>query len=500
LLDLTDALERDARIEGVLVEIPLLAAGWAVVRDLREALGRVRRSGKRVIAYLPEGAGHREVYLASACDRVIVGRHATISLPGVASVRSYARPLLDKLGVSLEVHRRAEFKTAVEGLVEPAMSEPQRVQTQALIDGLEDELVHALAERPGFDEAKVRALFSRAMLTAEEALAGGLVDAVVHDDELRGALLSDPSLPPPRLVRAPLYLAITEARLFRPFVRPRVAAVLPVIGAIGEAGPPGAASREQLVPTIRRLARDRSVGAVVLYVDSPGGSALASERIHREVEQLASQKPVVACFGEVAASGGYYVAAPAHVIVARPQTITGSIGVVSARLVLSKLFDTIGVRTEVVKNAPSADYLVNPRPATDDESATTERGIQAFYERFLEIVGRGRKMTRDAVDAIARGRVWTGADARTHGLVDELGGLREALAQARTRAGDASLEAAFVWPSGGEEAPLDAPSPEKAALLGLAAALDPELVALARLASSPSERVLAYAFDLPHPE
>ncbi|MBX7197605.1 MAG: signal peptide peptidase SppA, partial [Sandaracinaceae bacterium] len=284
------------------------------------------------------------------------------------------------------------------------------------------------------------------------------------------------------------------------FVRPRVAAVLAVLGAIGEAGPRGAASREQLVPTIRRLARDRSVGAVVLYVDSPGGSALASERIHREVEQLASQKPVVACFGEVAASGGYYVAAPAHVIVARPQTITGSIGVVSARLVLSKLFDTIGVRTEVVKNAPSADYLVNPRPATDDESATTERGIQAFYERFLEIVGRGRKMTRDAVDAIARGRVWTGADARTHGLVDELGGLREALAQARTRAGDASLEAAFVWPSGGEEAPLDAPSPEKAALLGLAAALDPELVALARLASSPSERVLAYAFDLPHLE
>lgn len=497
LLDLADALEADRRIEGVLVEIPNLAAGWSVLSDVREALGRVRRSGKRVVAYLPDGGGHRELYLASACDRVLVGRHATISAAGVASVRNYAKPLLAKLGVSLEVHRRAEYKSAVEGMVEEAMTEPQREQTQALIDGIEAEIVHALAERPGFDEARVRSLFTRAMVTAEEAVELGVIDAVVHDDEVRAALVPD-GVAPKRLVRAPVYLAFTERKLFRPFVRERVTAVLPVIGAIGEMGAPGTASRDQLVPTLRRLARDRDVAAVVLYVDSPGGSALASERIHREVELLAEKKPVVALFGDVAASGGYYVAAPAHAIVARPSTITGSIGVISARLVLIGLVDKIGLRTEVVKNAPSADYLVNPRPATEEEAAITERGIQAFYDRFLEIVGKGRKMTRDAVHEVARGRVWTGKDARTHGLVDKLGGLREALEEARTRAGVAHLEPALAWPSGGDEAPLD-PATEKAraAVLAVLDGIDPDVAALARLAASPEERVLAYAPDLP---
>ena len=500
LLDLTDALEKDARVQGVLIEIPTLAAGWSVLTDLREALGRVRRSGKRVVAYLPEGGGHRELFLASACDRVLVGRHATLGAAGLASVRNYGKPLLAKLGVSLEVHRRAEYKSAVEGLVEESMTEPQREQTQALIDGIEAEIVHALAERPGFDEARVRSLFARAMVTAEEAVDLGVIDAVVHDDELRAALVPD-GIAPKRLLRAPAYLASVERKLFRPFVAERVTAVLPVLGAIGEVGAPGTASRDQLVPTLRRLTRDRDVAAVVLYVDSPGGSALASERIHREVELLAQKKPVVALFGDVAASGGYYVAAPAHVILARASTITGSIGVISARLVLDGLLDKVGLRTQVVKNAPHADYLVNPRPATEEEHAITERGIQAFYDRFLEIVGRGRRMTRDAVHAVARGRVWTGKDAHTHGLVDRLGGLREALEEARTRAGVARLEPALVWPSGGEEAPLD-PATEKAraTLHALLDGLDPDVAAFARLAASPSERVLAYAVDLPRLE
>lgn len=509
LLELCDALEDDRRVEGVLLEIPLTSAGWAVLRDLREALGRVRRRGKRLVAYLPEGGGHRELYLASACDVVLVGRHATLSLPGLASVRRYAQPLLEKLGVSLEVHRRAEFKTAVEGLTEPHMTEPQRAQVQALIDGIEAELVHALAERPGLDEAGARALLSRAMFTAEEAVGLGLIDAVVHDDEVRAALLpasgstqAGPRAVAPTPIEAAAYVALTRARLFRPVVAPNVTAILPVLGAIGESSAPGGASRAQLVPTVRGLARDPRVAAVVLYVDSPGGSALASERIHREVELLAQKKPVIACFGDVAASGGYYVAAPAHAIVARPQTLTGSIGVVSARLVASSALEAIGLRTEVVKNAPSADYFAHPRAGTEQEHAMTERSIQAFYDRFLEIVGRGRKMTREAVDALARGRVWTGTDAHVHGLIDTLGGLPEALELARSRAGLPKLEPVIVWSREGEVPPLDAPAEGSAAWVGsalesLAAGIDPDLAALARLAASPGEQVLAYAVDLP---
>jgi len=497
LLDLAEAIEKDRAVEGVLVEIPMLASGWAVVSDVRDILSRLRRAGKRVVAHLPDGGGHRELYLASACDRVLVGRYATLSAPGLASVRRYARPLLAKLGVALEVHRRAEYKTAVEGLVEDAMTEPQREQTQALIDAIENEIVHALAERPGMDEAKVRALFARAMFTAEEAVTEGVADAVVHEDEVLSALGEGAPAKPPRVVRAGPYLARASARLFVPFFTPKVVAVVPVQGAIGEAGPPGGASRDQLVPTLRRLARDGDVKAVVLYVDSPGGGALASERIHREVERLAAIKPVVACFGDVAASGGYYVAAPAHAIVARAMTITGSIGVVSARLVASELLDKVGLKTEVLKNAPSADYLTNPRAATDEEKAVTERSIQAFYDRFLEVVGKGRKMTTEAVHTLARGRVWAGEDARKHGLVDRIGGLREALEEARTRAGNSELEPALCWPESGdgEEAPIALPG-EKAAM-AIAESIDPELAAIVRLAREPGERVLAYAFDVP---
>lgn len=501
LLEIADALQKDPAVEGVLVEIPHLAAGWAVLADVREALGRLRRAGKRVVAYLPEGGGHREIYLATACDRVLVGRHATLMLTGLASVRRYARPLLERLGIELEVHRRAEYKTAVEPLVEETMSAPQREQTKALLDAVERELRHALADRAGVDDARIDALFARVLLTAEEALAEGLVDAVVHDDEVGEALDPRPGRAAPRMERAGPYLARASARLFVPFVRPRVVAIVPALGTIGEMGPPGGASRDQLVPTLRRLATDPGVGAVVLYVDSPGGSALASERIHREVERLAALKPVVACFGDVAASGGYYVAAAAHAIVARPQTITGSIGVVSARLVATELLSAVGLRTEVVQNAPSADYLVNPRAGTPEEKAILERSIQAFYDRFLEVVGAGRRMTREAVHELARGRVWSGADAHKHGLVDQLGGLREALATARARAGDSRLEPAICWPSGGEEGPIPAPGdgPRKAAhaLLGV---VDPELAELASLVSDRGERILALATELPRIE
>jgi protease-4 len=501
LLELADAIEKDPAVQGVLVEIPQLVAGWAVLSDVREVLGRLRRAGKRVVAYLPDGGGHREIYLATACDRVLVGRHATLMLSGLASVRRYARPLLERLGVELEVHRRAEYKTAVEPLVEERMSNPQREQTQALLDAVERELRHALGDRPGFDDTRIDALFARVLLTAEEAVAEGLVDAAVHDDEVGEALEPRPGASAPRMVRAGPYLARSSAPLFVPFVLPRVVAVVPVVGTIGEVGPPGGASRDQLVPTLRRLAGDARVGAVVLYVDSPGGSALASERIHREVERLGAHKPVVACFGEVAASGGYYIAAAAHAIVARPQTITGSIGVVSARLVATELLSAVGLRTEVVKKSPSADYLANPRAGTPEERAILERSIQAFYDRFLDVVGKGRHMTRDAVHELARGRVWSGADAHRHGLVDRLGGLREALEDARTRAGAPRLEPALSWPSGGDEGAIPAPGegPRKAAeaVLGV---LHPELAELASLVSERGERVLALATDLPRIE
>jgi protease-4 len=508
LLKLTEAIEKDEKLVGVLLEVPGLASGWSAVADVRDMLERMKRAGKRVVIHLPDGGSHRELYLASVADKVLVGRHTTWMLPGLASITRYTKPLLDKLGLAIEVQRRAEYKTAVEPLVRDAMSDAQREQTQALIDSIEGAMREGLREREGVDEAKIDALMERAMITAEDAVREGWADAVVHEDEVLRALTDDAALSdkkPSKPMRAGPYLARRTSRLFPRWKPLPVVAIVPVMGTISDGGAPHAATRTNLVPTLRALSREKEVRAVILYVDSPGGSAIASERIHREVERLATLKPVIACFGDVSASGGYYIAAPAQKIIARAQTITGSIGVVSARLVTTSLFNTLGVKTEVVKNAPSADLFTNPRATTEAEREHGERSIQAFYDRFLEVVSQGRKMSTSAVDLVAKGRVWSGRDARTQGLVDRLGGLREALEEAKSAAGAAELEAAFVWPMPGEEEPVEAPSLEKAGraeMLRLLGEIEPNLALLASctsLQSSPHD-VLALALDLPRLE
>ena len=508
LLELTRVVEQDGKLVGVLVEVPGLSSGWSAVADVREMLERMKRAGKRVVVYLPDGGSHRELYLASIADKVLVGRHTTWMLPGLASVTRYTQPLLAKLGLAIEVQRRAEYKTAVEPLVRDTMSDAQREQTKALIDSIEGAMREGLKEREGIDDAKIDALMERAMITAEDAVREGWADASVHEDEVLRAL-SDEALisdkKPLKPMRAPLYLARKTTRIFPRWKTLPHVAIVPVIGTIGDKGAPYAAARTNLVPTLRALSRDKDVRAVILYVDSPGGSAIASERIHREVERLAAIKPVIACFGDVSASGGYYIAAPALKIIARPQTITGSIGVVSARLVATSLLSKLGVKTEVVKNAPSADLFANPRATTEAEREHGERSIQAFYDRFIEVVSQGRKMSTSAVDLVAKGRVWSGRDARAQGLVDRLGGLREALDEARTAAGSTELEPVFVWPTSGEEDPIDAPSLEKAGraeLVRVLSEIEPSLGMLASctsLQSSPHD-VLALALDLPRVE
>ncbi len=492
-----DALERAPRLEGLLLELSEPSAGWAVLHDLRERILRLRQRGKRVVAWLPDGGSHRELYLASAADRILLGRHSSLVVPGLASTRSYAQPLLERLGVAVEVRRRAAYKTAADGLVRASMSEAEREQTKALLDAIEGRLVAALASRAGWDEARVRGLFEQVIVEAERAVELGVADAVVHEDEVPGALGAAEGSSPPRLVSAPTFLARTRAPSWRPLLAPRVVAVVPVVGVITDGDAPRGAARAPLVATLRRLARERRIAAVVLYIDSPGGSALASERVHRAVERLAAQKVVVACLGDVAASGGYYVAAAAQHIVARPQTITGSIGIVSARLVLSRALERLGVRSESVANAPSADLLVNPRPATPEEHDRLERSIGVFYERFLEVVARGRSMGRDEVDALAQGRVWSGVDAHARGLVDRLGSLEDAIEEARARAGIGRREPVVRWPKSGPERDLDGARDRRATLAALADTLAPSLGDVVLLASSRADAALAYALELP---
>ena len=324
------------------------------------------------------------------------------------------------------------------------------------------------------------------------------MDGVVYEDELRASLLGE-GQEPPKLVRAGGYLSFRLARFFRPVRRRPYIAVLPIHGAItgGREARSGSAVEGAIVHAIRSLARDRRAAGVVLHVDSPGGSALASDLIHREVSLLAKKKPVVACFGNVAASGGYYVAAPASKIVAEPLSITGSIGVVMARLVARDLLEGMGVRTEVVRRAPHADLVSNPRPLDEDEHAILEREVEAFYRSFVGVVAAGRKREEGEIEPLARGRVWSGRDAHARGLVDVLGGLDAALAEVR-RALPGPLpprvEPRVVWPRGGEAPPLEADA--KSAARWALASIDPAAAELIGVLGG-RERVLYLATGIP---
>jgi protease IV len=491
---------RDRRVEGVLFEIPPLAAGWASCKALRDVIGGLREGGKEVAVYLPRGGGNRELYVASAASRLYMGKEASLAALGLASESRFLKPLLDRLGVRVEAFARGEYKTAAEGLVRDSMSDAQREQLQALLDAMDRELVTALAHRFDGSEERVRALFEQAFVRGEAAVELGLCDAACYEDELP-TLLAGPGARA-RLVRAPSYLAFREGRFFaRVLPRPYIA-VVELHGMIVDEAARSSqrvVDTEGTVRTLRAARADRRVLGVVLHIDSPGGSATASDVIHREVARLAERKPVVASFGNVAASGGYYIAAPAHAIVAQPVSITGSIGVVSARLLARDLLDRVGVKTETLRTAPHADMFSVNRELDDAERAIVERELDGFYRAFVEVVARGRGKEAHEVDEVARGRVWAAADGLIRGLVDRLGGLDVAIDEVRGRLPLSEgvrrlLEARRMSPPGGEPpVPEPAKAPAAAAWLGR---LAPEVPALLELASG-RDRVLYFAADLP---
>ena len=419
---LADHAIRDPRIDGVAFVLPPLQAGWSVCVGLREQILRLRDAGKSTTVLLPRGGAHRELYVASAAERLYVAPQATITLLGLSAEAHYIKPLLDRIGVEVEPFARKEYKTAAERMSRDSMSEQQREQVQALIDGHSAALLDALAQRTGTSPDEARSLFDVGVFRGQDAIDARLADGLAYEDELSDRL----GVEPKKTIEADRYLEFKEATLFRPLRRRAYIAVVAVKGAISESGAPSG-RRGSIVSALRHARRDRRALGVLLWVDSPGGSAEASDLIHREVIRVKEKKPVVAYFGEVAASGGYYVAAHADAIVAQPLGITGSIGVVSARLLASRLLDRVGVRTEVLRTGPHADLFSPHRPLTETERAMMNRELDAFYESFVALVADGRGRPVDEIEPLARGRVWLAADAHRHGLVDELGGMDAAL-------------------------------------------------------------------------
>jgi protease-4 len=433
---LLDLIAGDDRIDGVVVYVPHLHCGFASCQGLRGALAAFRARGKRVAAYLPLGGGNRELYVALAADSILAPPQASISLLGAASQSLYLKPLLERIGLQAEVLAHGEYKTAAEPVLRDAMSEPQREQVGALLDVVQGELEQAVAARPRFDAERARALFERGMWAAEAAVQEGLLDGCCYEDQLPAVLaVGTEQTPPPPPVRYRQYLAWRQARLWQPVRALPQIAVVRVHGAIANSAPRLPTARvttfEAVAAQLRRARANSKVKGVVLDVDSPGGSALASDLIHREIVLLRAKKPVVAFLGDVAASGGYYVAAPCSRIVAQPTTVTGSIGVVSMRMVASELADRVGIRPQTVRAAPHADVHSPFRGLQDSERALLWAESEAIYRTFVRIVAEGRQRSAEDIERVARGRVWSGADALRHGLVDELGGFDRAISAVR---------------------------------------------------------------------
>jgi protease IV len=437
LLATLRSAREDPELGLVLVDIHGLDAGWGTLQSLRRALLAVRAAGKPVWAYLSQ-PGTRDYYLASAATRVLLPPAAVFDVTGIASEVVFLKGALDKLGIEAQLARAGRFKAAAEPFTRSDMSPEHRAMAEALLDDLYDQLVTDVAKARRLEGAIVRAAFTEGPLLARDALGRGLVDALAYPDELRAALeerFGDPAPIDIRTYQRRRALAVRRAALGAPTV-----GVLTVAGAIGarDAVPAGGGARATNWRGFRReldaLVADANVAAVVLRIDSPGGSGLASDLMWREIVQARRRKPVLASMGDVAASGGYYLAAGADHVTAEPATLTGSIGVLAGKPVLRGLYDHLGITKELVVRGNAArdsDYV----PLDTENLARLRREAEAFYADFVGKVAAGRGLTAAAVENVAEGRVWTGRQAHERGLVDALGGLEQALEETKRRLG-----------------------------------------------------------------
>ncbi len=443
LEELRARLERisaDGRPRGVVLRVRDLDAGWAALEELRRELLAYRARGGRVVAYLAEGADTRSYYLACAADEILATPVATLSVIGVRARVNFFKDALDRLGLRAEVVAVSPYKTAGDPYVRNDFSRESREQTERLVDRRYEELTRAIGEGRGLSPEEARAAIDRGPYGAREALAGRLLDGVCYEDELPGWLGADG-----RRARLSEWSAARRA-LWMPYRGRRRVGLVNVSGAIvrGKSRslpvPLPLVGREQagsesVVAALRVAEKDRRVAAVLLRVESPGGDALASDLIWREVERVRVKKPVVVLMGNVAASGGYYVSAPASHVVARRNTVTGSIGVLTVRPVAGGLYGKLGINPASVDRGARAGLLDPSRRPTPDEVRVLERQIGLVYDEFKDRVSRGRGIEPRELEDVAGGRVWTGEEALKLGLVDELGGFREALRKARELGG-----------------------------------------------------------------
>lgn len=415
----------DEQIADVIVDISSRYS-FAQAQELRAALGKIRSAGKRLIAYL-QTPSNLNYYIATICDTICIPPVSQLYLTGLRAELTFYGAALEKIGAKAELLRIGEHKSAPESFTDSASSPAGRAQLNRLIDELYAQFVEGIASGRGLDTFRTRSLIDNGPFTADDALAAGLVDKLVHRDTLL-ALLS-----PGRPVSSLAQYSADTMLVDRWQALPSIAVVVAEGEISGAATAPFGSQEERLSPgsvrrTLAQATRDAKPAGFVLRINSPGGDALSGESIHRALQTTTGTNACVVSMGGTAASGGYYIAMPGKTIFASPATITGSIGIFGGKVDLSGLYDKLHLSKELYTRGEFAGMLSWSRPWTAAEREKYFSQLSAFYDHFVSLVSESRKLAGDSVDALAQGKVWTGREAADNGLIDSLGGVADAIA------------------------------------------------------------------------
>jgi protease-4 len=431
----------DRRIKGMIAKIDSLSIGWAKVQDLRDALLEYKKSGKPLLALLQQeiSGSNKEYYLASAADRIYLSPDVTAPLTGLTAEYFFLGGVWDKLDIQMNVEKIREYKTLGDMIGNKEMTPAHREMAESLLDNINGQFISALARARGLDSATVGAVIDQAPVSPPEYQAAHLSDGTKYIEDLHDEVGGEQT----PLLQMKDY-AQTDPKSLGLNTGPMLAVVY-ATGVInsGESGTSfegPVTGAETVSRALEDAADDDDVRAIVLRIDSPGGSALASDLIWRATQEARKKKPVIVSMSDVAGSGGYYIAAGANRIVAEPATLTGSIGVVMVRPNIRGFLARLGINTVTISRGKFADV-------GDITTALSEEGRQKLigemdhiYQNFVDRVATGRKLSAERVNEIGRGRVWTGAQAKENGLVDELGGFMAAVQAAKEAAGIAPTQ------------------------------------------------------------
>ena len=428
----------DKRIKAILLEVDMSGVGWGKAEEIRDAITDFRSSGKPVYAYVEFGL-NKEYYIATACDKIIVPPPGELFINGLAADVMFFRGSLDKLGIYPDIFQIGKYKSAGDMFTQKEMTEAHKEYINSMLDDLYGRYVNAIAQARHKSPDEVKALIDNAPYSAAKAKEVGLIDETLYRDDVEKEfkkLLGYKDTDTFVAVRGSDYRDVEPESLG--LNKGEKIAVIYASGDIGSGSSQNSPSGEQsigsdtLAKALNDAAADKTIKAVVLRVDSPGGSGLASDIIWHAVEAANQKKPVVVSMSDVAASGGYYISASASKIIAQPSTITGSIGVVAGKPVLRGFYDWLGISNQYVLRGKNAGMFRETEKFSDDERAKFQDWIKTtYYQDFVPKVAQGRHKDAQYVDSVGQGRVWTGAQAKDRGLVDDFGGLDKAIEVAK---------------------------------------------------------------------